>query len=128
MTGRSLPEWIGKTPDAKIPNRVKARLMMEAGGKCAVCGRKLGVGGEPPEFDHVIALINGGEHREANLRPVCGECHSDKSKEDMRLKKKIARIQKKNLGLHKPKNTIPGSRSSKFKRKVGGGVVRRDEE
>ena len=38
MTGRSVPEWIGKTPDSAIPNAVKLRIWFREGGRCHVTG------------------------------------------------------------------------------------------
>lgn len=128
MTDRTLPEWIGKTADTAIPPRVKLRLIDGQGGKCASCVRNLGLAGEPIEFDHIIALINGGENREANLQALCPFCHRGKTAEDVAEKSTVARKRKKALGLTKTRFPLPGSRGSKWKRKIGGGVVRRDEE
>ena len=32
MTGREVPEWIGKTADTAIPDRVKERVFLTHGG------------------------------------------------------------------------------------------------
>jgi 5-methylcytosine-specific restriction enzyme A len=40
MTGRSIPEWIGKTPDSKIPPRVKLRIWERYEGRCHITKRK----------------------------------------------------------------------------------------
>lgn len=126
MTGRSTPEWIGATPDAKIPPRVRLRVYEAHGGKCALTGRKIQAG-EEWECDHAVALINGGEHRENNLQPVLKAAHRKKTAEDVRLKAKAARVKKKHLGIHQPKATLPGSRGSKWKRTISGQTIRRDE-
>ena len=41
-TGRTVPEWIGKTPDTPAPPRVRLRIFETFGGRCAICGRKIG--------------------------------------------------------------------------------------
>jgi len=102
MTRRDVPEWIGKTPASAIPPRVKLRLMDTQGGKCANCARKLGVAGEP-----VKALVNGGEHREANLQALCAFCHRKKTADDVGEKAKVDRVRKKHLGLQKPRRKMP---------------------
>lgn len=124
MTARSVPEWIGKTPDAKIPPRVRLRVFERSGGICQETKRKI-MPGDDWDCDHILALINGGEHRESNLQPVLCEAHKEKTKEDVAIKAKIARVRKKHLGLHKSKNPMPGGRNSKWKKTIGGQVVRR---
>lgn len=104
---RSVTEWIGKTDDAAIPPRVKLRVLDRQGGKCAHCNRKLGVAGEGIEYDHIKALVNGGEHREANLQALDPMCHRAKTNEDVAEKATVARVRKKHLGLDKPKKKMP---------------------
>jgi 5-methylcytosine-specific restriction endonuclease McrA len=125
MTGRSVPEWIGSTPDAKIPARVRARVFLAHDGRCHRTGRKIAPG-EAWDLDHVIALCNGGEHREGNLAPILsGKPHKKKTAEDVAIKSKTAGIRNKHLGLAKPRHPMPGSRQSKWKRKMTGEVVLR---
>lgn len=105
---RAVEEWIGSNPDAAIPPRVKLRIFEKHNGICAVCTRKLMPGRF--EFDHETAIINGGEHRESNIRPVCtSPCHSEKTRKDKTEKSQRAMRKKKRLGLQ-PKRTIPGRR------------------
>ena len=104
---RAVPEWIAKHDDQAIPPRVKVRIVERQGGKCGTCNRKLGMTGEPIDYDHVLALINGGEHRERNLQALCGLCHGYKTVKDMAVKKKNASVRKKHLGADKPKRKMP---------------------
>ncbi|MFP4239821.1 MAG: HNH endonuclease [Rhodosalinus sp.] len=124
---RSVAEWIGATPETAPPPRVKLRIIDAQGRACAECGRKLGVAGERIEFDHTTALVNGGENRERNLRALCAPCHGAKTRADVAKKSTVARKRKKALGFDKPKRGLPGSKSSGWKQKIGGGWVRRDE-
>ena len=94
---RTVPEWIARHDDEPIPPRVKLRIFERCGGKCALSGRKLSVG-EPYDFDHIIALANGGEHREANLQLVSRDKHREKTKADLAVKSKISRVKAKHLG------------------------------
>ena len=118
---RSVEEWRGKTSDSAIPPRVHIRVFLAAGGKCAACknDRK-----KAYESDHIIPLILGGEHRESNLQLLCVGCHQAKTKLDVKLKAKVARVQKRHIGIKKP-SRFPGSRDSKFKKKIDGSVVLR---
>ena len=74
---RRWPEWVGKTPDAKIPEKVQDRVVLVWGHTCYLTGAPLG--GKKPEFEHVIPLSMGGEHREGNLRPVSKQAHKLKT-------------------------------------------------
>jgi 5-methylcytosine-specific restriction endonuclease McrA len=106
-TARRVPEWIGKTPDSKIPDRVKDRIAARAGDCCPKCTRDI----KPPlraEFDHVVPLILGGQHRESNLQLLCDQCHEAKTKLDVRLKAKVARVRQRQLGITRPRQTIKG--------------------
>lgn len=95
---RTVPEWIGKNDNAAIPPRVKLRLYDKAEGRCVVCT----LTAEAYECDHVIPLILGGEHRESNLQLICKPCHKAKTKLDVKLKSKVARVKAKHLGIRKP--------------------------
>jgi 5-methylcytosine-specific restriction protein A len=59
---RAVEEWIGKTDDTPIPDRVKVRIWIKHGGICHLAKRKI-MPGEPWDAEHVIAIINGGEKR-----------------------------------------------------------------
>ena len=95
---RTVKEWIGRNPDSKIPPRVRLRIFEAHGGVCHLSGRKIAAG-EPWDCDHIIALINGGLHRESNLAPALRDKHREKTAEDVAEKAKVARKAKANLGL-----------------------------
>lgn len=103
MTGRSVEEWIGSSPDAKVPPRVRLRIFERYEGRCYLSGRKIAAG-EPWELEHVKALCNGGEHRESNLAPALKDKHREKTAADVREKSLIRRIQKKAAGIKKPRS------------------------
>jgi 5-methylcytosine-specific restriction protein A len=103
---RELPEWIGKNDDSAIPPRVKLRVHERSGGKCQKCGVDAFIG----EYDHIIPIILGGENRESNLQKLCAPCHKSKTKLDVKLKAKVARVRKHHLGIKKRRRTIPGRR------------------
>lgn len=124
---RAVEEWIGRADDSAIPPRVKARIVAAQAGICACgCGNKLGVAGERIEFDHAVALINGGDNRESNLRALRAPCHKAKTAADVHLKSIVARKRGKHLGLTASKAPLPFGRASPWKRRLDGAVVRRD--
>src|SRR5215469_5550332 len=121
---RSIPEWIGKSDDDRIPDRVRVRVFARHNGRCHCCGRLILVG-EAWELDHVIAIANGGEHRESNLKPILTEHHRNKTRLDTAIKSKSYAVRRKILGLKKPKRPLIGSKASGWKRKMDGTLVRR---
>lgn len=126
MAARSVPEWIGATPDTPAPARVKLRVFLAYDGVCGESGRKIQPG-EAWQVDHIRAIINGGENRESNLQPVLVEAHKEKTRRDVKEKAKADRIRKRHLGIENPsKRKLPGGRDSAWKFKVGGGRVPRE--
>lgn len=123
---RSVEKWVGATDDTAAPPRVRLRIFERFGGVCQLTGRKIQVG-DQWELDHKVALINGGANDEDNLVPVLRDAHRVKTAEDVRLKAKADRVRKKHLGIKTSKAVIPGSKSSQWKRKVDGTIVRRGE-
>lgn len=95
---RELPEWIGKTDDTPVPPRVKLRVFERYGGRCYLTGRKI-MPGDAWEAEHVLAIINGGENRESNLKPALKEPHKVKTRNDLAIKSKTARMKAKHLGV-----------------------------
>jgi len=99
---REIPEWIGKNDDAPIPPRVRLRVFERMGGVCQLSGRKI-LAGERWQLDHIVALINGGAHRESNLAPVLDDPHKVKTAQDMAQKSKNYRVRAKHNGIKKPR-------------------------
>lgn len=79
-------------------------------GKCAKCGQAF----EALEVDHIVPLALGGADAPENLEALCPGCHRAKTQRDVKQIAKAKRLRDKRLG-------IPRGR---WKRKVGGGVVR----
>jgi len=116
MTGRSVPEWQGATPDTRPPARVRLRVFLAHDGVCYLSRRKIGPG-DDWECDHVRALINGGLNVESNLAPVLKAPHRVKTNADVAEKAKVDRIAKKHLGITRPSGF--GNRCRKMNGTVG---------
>lgn len=99
---RTVPEWCGKTADTPIPDRVRVRVFLRFNGICQECKTKITT--KRWVCDHRVAIINGGANREKNLGPIHEACDKKiKTPRDMKIKAKIYRIQKRNLGVTKPR-------------------------
>lgn len=118
---RSVPEWIGKTDDAKVPPRVRLRIFEREGGKCHLTGQLIRPG-DAWDLDHKIPLILGGQHRESNLYPALQEPHRQKTKMEVATKSKIAAVRKKHLGIKKQ----TAFSKSRFRKRMDGTVVDRE--
>lgn len=127
MSPRRVKEWIGATPDTRIPDRVRVRVFDEYKGRCHWSGRKINPG-DPWDIDHVLALANGGENRESNLAPILRSKHPNKTRQDVKQKSRDARVRKKHLGLSGARWYMPGARKSGWKKPLHGNAVRRDGE
>ena len=88
------------------------------------CGRDLRQG---VEYDHVDPDKNSRDNSLANCAAVCPQCHRWKtSNRDAPLIAKTNHQQDKVRGVKKrSRSPMPGSRDSKFKRRMDGTVVRR---
>lgn len=125
---RTLPEWIGRTPDTAPPPHVRLRVFQRYGGKCQCgCFRRIR-SGESWDCDHEIALINGGENHERNLRPVLSAHHQDKTASDVAEKSKVYAVALKHAGLDQPSRPMPCGKNSGFKKTMRGAVVERIHE
>ncbi len=129
MSGRSVPEWRGATPDQAIPPRVKLRVFERFNGCCYVAKRKIRAG-ERWDVDHVIALTNGGENRESNLAPILLDKHREKTSADVAEKSAVYQKRCKHLGIREKGRGF--RKHPTLKRTVSGRVVPRfsktDEE
>lgn len=111
---REVPEWIADNPDQAVPTRVKLRIWEREGGRCHLTGRKI-MPGDKFEYEHRIAICNGGEHRETNIYLALADKHREKTADDVAIKSKVARVRAKFLGVY-PKSPFK-IRSRSFDRR-----------
>ena len=97
LGGRSITEWIGKTPDEKVPRRVRERVLLRHGRHCAETGIPI-LAGDEWECDHIVPLSSGGEHRESNLQPLLKRAHILKTAAETHGRAKADRVRAKHLG------------------------------
>lgn len=106
---RSVPEWIGKTDDTKVPPHVRARVFLAHDATCHLSKRKIRAG-EEWELEHIkpLHLARPGEtlNRESNLAPALKAPHREKTAREMTAKAKADRVRAKHLGITKPKGSL----------------------
>lgn len=99
---RTVKEWIGKTDDSMPGKPVRERLL-RIFPACYLCTRPF-VAGDKVELDHKVALRDGGENRERNLRPVHKHCHATKSAKEQTDRAKVRKSKLNSLGMGKLKS------------------------
>lgn len=105
----------------------RLRIFEAAGGKCHICGQKIQGLYERWDVEHIIPLALGGEDEDRNMAPAHVACHSQKTREEAPRIAKSRRMRQRSAGIPRTvRRPIPGSRRSKFKRKISGEVVKRD--
>ena len=111
--GRSVEEWIGKTPDSKAPPHVELRIWRRWNGKCHITGRKI-MPGDDYQIDHIKRLEDGGENRESNMAPALSDPHKEKTSAERDRAKKADAMARSHLGigkepanLRRPSNSLP---------------------
>lgn len=76
-------------------------------------------------FDHIIPDAIGGDNSLQNCQVLCKPCHDDKTRKiDIPIIAKAKRNYDKHRGIRKS-SRFPGSRDSKWKKKIDGSVVMR---
>lgn len=107
----------------------RAEIFLSADGICHICAGKITSSIEKWEVEHIIPLELGGEDGGSNLAPAHYKCHKTKTKGDVKQIAKAKRVAAKHNGTFRQSaNPLPAGRFSKLKRKVGGGVVPREED
>lgn len=96
---RPVPEWVAEHDGQAIPPRVKARIWLREEGRCYLTGRKI-MPGDAYEYEHRIALCNGGAHAEHNIYLALKDKHREKTRADLAEKSKVARVRAKHLGIY----------------------------
>ncbi len=123
--GRDIEEWIGSSPNAKVPDRIRDRVFFRAGGKCHISGRKIVVPRDRWQLEHVKPLSMGGEHRESNFAPALVDAHKEKTAAEAGNRAKADRIRRKANGTW-PKSKAPiRSRGFSSTRVLDGDEVKR---
>lgn len=106
------------------PSR-RARIFAAHEGICHLCGQPIDGTRERWEVEHIVPYALTRDDTDDNLAPAHVACHAAKTAQDVKQIAKAKRVSRKHTGAHRPKATLPGSKGSKWKRKVDGTVVPR---
>lgn len=107
-----------------LTRKQRAEIALRQDGKCHICGQKLGLKGTIDE--HLVPLWCGGTNDLDNRALVCVPCAKAKTKGEAAERGKVLRSRDKHLGVFKKKGRpFPGSRRSKFKKRMDGSVTER---
>lgn len=115
-------------PRSPLSDQQRAKLFLEHGGRCHRCTRKI-MRGEKWFDEHVHSLGTGGSNKLENRAISCANCFPIKNAEDAAKVAKgreiavaqiIPRSQRQSKGP-----PMPGSRRSRFKKRMDGTVERR---
>lgn len=109
-----------------ISTRERVRLFELHDGICHICGCKIDGTKESWDVEHVVPWALTRDDSDENRRPAHTLCHKSKTKGDVRSIAKAKRVHAKHIGAYSTKNSIPGSKKSKYKRKIDGTVVDRE--
>ena len=96
--GRSVKEWIGRTPESMPPPSVRLRIFDRSNGTCCRCKQKIQVG-EKWQAHHLKRVEDGGPNIESNFRPIHIKCHRVETAEETTRGKKADRSRKAHLGI-----------------------------
>ena len=110
-------------PRRPLSLSARMRIFADHRGACHICGDVINGVREPWDIDHVIPLALGGDDEPSNMAPAHARCHrgpGGKTSADIAQIAKAKRVHAKHIGARQPKNPLPGSRGSKWKRKIGG--------
>lgn len=106
----------------------RMQLFVDRGGVCCICGGKIHVG-ERWIDEHVNPLSRTGTNDWDNRGIAHEKCARSKTSQEASERSKIRSVATKHFGAGKKRKgaPMPGSKDSKWRKKMDGTVVRRDK-
>jgi len=120
---------VGTTERKKLTPTQRLKIWERDKGVCCLCSNKIDGVREKWIVEHLRALELGGNDEPGNMGVAHKGCADDKThgpQGDHARAAKAKRVKRKALGLEKSKSHLPGSRGTKWKKKLNGEIVRRD--
>lgn len=121
----TLPNPYSVTARKKLSAKQKLKMFLDAGGICCVCGHKID-GVREAWDEHVDPLSRTGTNAPSNRKPAHERCARIKTAKEATERAKIQRVAEHHLGAKKSRRPMPGSKLSRWKKKMNGEVVERE--
>lgn len=121
---------VGTTHRKRLTPRQRLKVWERDGGICCLCHAPIDGVREKWIVEHIVALELGGLDEEANMGVAHLKCADEKtngSDGDHARAAKAKRAKRRHIGISESKNPLPGGKRSKWKKKMDGSVVRRDD-
>lgn len=121
---------VGTTKRKRMTPRQRLAIWERDKGICCLCKHPIDGVREKWILEHVIPLELGGPDDEPNMGVAHKRCADEKTngkRGDHARAAKAKRAKRAHIGIKETKNPLPGSKGSKWKKKMDGSVVRRDE-
>lgn len=109
-----------------LTGKDRLRIFAAHNGICHLCLGKIDAKREAWEVSHDIPLEMGGADDDVNRKPAHARCHRLHTRTtDIPNIAKAKRRELRNMGAKRSANPMPGSRGTKWKRRMDGTVERR---
>lgn len=121
---------VGTTPRKKLTPRARLAIWERDKGVCCLCSGVIDGAREKWIVEHIRALELGGEDVEANMGVAHVKCADDKThgpSGDHAMAGKAKRMKRAHIGIKTTRNPLPGGKGSKWKKRMDGSVVRRED-
>lgn len=110
-----------------LTQKQRVALFVSHDGKCCICGGKIAVG-ERWIDEHVAPLWRDGDNSTDNRAPAHEGCARKKTASEAKERAKSRRVAAKHIGAHVKKGPpMPGSKRSKWRKRMNGNVERRED-
>lgn len=120
---------VATTERKKLTPTQRLKIWERDRGVCCLCGGKIDGAREKWIVEHLRALELGGADDPSNMGVAhagCADAKTHGPNGDHARAAKAKRVKRKALGIEKSKSPLPGSRATRWKRKMDGSVVRRE--
>jgi len=98
-----------------------------SGGRCQWPGCGMLLGGKVSHYDHETPVSMGGDNSLRNCQVLCQFHHTEKTGAEAPVRAKADRLTDREANIKRPRQPMPGSRRSDWKRLMDGRLVRREK-
>lgn len=115
------------TDRARMTDKQRLNLFLELEGVCCVCKVKIRPPKETWIVEHILPLWLGGTNDASNLGVAHTSCAHRKTAKEATERSRGRAAAERHMGAKRSRNPLPGGRGSRWKKKMDGTVIRRDE-